>query len=205
MVETMIHARPRSAALSILAIAQTIAQTIALPIALSGCGGHEAAPAPSSPSPEARSASDAAEMTPPPWLVSPASLAAHEDAPAAGASAPVPSASRDPAVVARAWADAVEQRDWALVRAFWGEGGTRSGLSQKAFAARWGQLVQPRVTLEAGQQEGAAGSLYDTVPVTIIDGAHHYRGQIVLRRANDGLGASAEQMRWHIESTTFPF
>lgn len=183
-----------------------VASFSALAINLTGCDGHKPASAPSQ---GASAAPDAAGMTPPPWLVSPASLpaslATHEDAPVAGASAPVPSASRDPAVVAQAWADAVEQRDWALVRAFWGEGGTRSGLSQKAFAARWGQLVQPRVTLEAGQQEGAAGSLYDTVPVTIIDGAHHYRGQIVLRRANDGLGASAEQMRWHIESSTLPF
>ena len=114
----------------------------------------------------------------------------------------LPSNSRDPDVVLRAWAAAVEARDWAAVRAFWGDHGARSGLSEAAFAARWAGFQHPKVTLSKGEGEGAAGSLYYTAPVRIIDGTRLIAGEIVIRRVNDVDGASAEQLRWHIESTT---
>ena len=113
-----------------------------------------------------------------------------------------PSTSRDPDVVLRAWADAVEARDWAAVRAFWGDYGARSGQSVDAFARQWSGLHHPIVSLSRGEGEGAAGSLYYTAPVRIIDGARIVSGEIVIRRVNDVDGASAEQLRWHIESTT---
>lgn len=111
-----------------------------------------------------------------------------------------PSTSRDPALVLNAWARAIALRDWALVRAYWGDHGARSGLSETEFAARWHRLKNPTVALSQGDQEGAAGSLYYTAPVTITDGGRTLRGEIVLRRVNDVDGASAEQLRWHIES-----
>lgn len=114
----------------------------------------------------------------------------------------VPSESRDPADVLTAWAKAVEARDWATVRAYWGDHGARSGMDEKAFAARWSDLLAPRVTVGKGDSEGAAGSLYYTAPVTITDGARTVRGEVVIRRVNDVDGASDEQLRWHIESTT---
>ncbi len=52
------------------------------------------------------------------------------------------------------------------------------------------------------EQEGAAGSSYYTAPVTITDGARRLSGEVVLRRANDVPGATPEQLRWHIESST---
>jgi hypothetical protein len=54
----------------------------------------------------------------------------------------------------------------------------------------------------SGESEGAAGSIYYTAPVTIIDGARRLTGEVVLRRVNDVPGATPEQLRWHIESTT---
>lgn len=114
----------------------------------------------------------------------------------------VPSASRDPGEVLAAWRNAVEARDWATARAYWGDHGARSGLSDKAFAAKWSTLLDPKVTIDKGDQEGAAGSLYYTAPVRIIDGSRTLRGEIVLRRANDVDGATDEQLRWHIDSTT---
>lgn len=113
-----------------------------------------------------------------------------------------PSTSRDPAEVLAFWGTAVELRDWATVRATWGDRGARSGLSDKAFAARWSSLLDPKVTIGKGEQEGAAGSLYYTAPVRIVDGARILSGNVVLRRVNDIDGASDEQLRWHIESTT---
>jgi len=123
--------------------------------------------------------------------------------PALATAAPrLPSNSRDPDVVLRAWAAAVEARDWAAVRAFWGDHGARSGLSEAAFAARWAGLQHPKVTLSKGEGEGAAGSLYYTAPVRIIDSTRVIAGEVVVRRVNDVDGASSEQLRWHIESTT---
>ena len=113
-----------------------------------------------------------------------------------------PSTSRDPDAVMVDWASAVAQRDWPLVRGYWGEKGERSGLSPQQFAHRWDSLLTPRVTIGAGSQEGAAGSLYYTAPVTIVDGPRRLSGEVVLRRVNDVPGATPEQLRWHIETTT---
>ncbi len=133
----------------------------------------------------------------------PAPGAAPAATPAQAVAKPIaPSASRDPDVVLHAWADAVEARDWAAVRAFWGDHGTRSGLTEAAFTAQWAKLRQPKVTVAKGAGEGAAGSAYYTAPVRIVDGARVLSGEVVIRRVNDVDGASAEQLRWHIESTT---
>ena len=114
----------------------------------------------------------------------------------------VPSESRDPAVVLEDLAATIEARDWHGVRGFWGDHGTRSGLDEAAFAARWGALISPDVIVGAGTQDGGAGSLYYTAPITIVDGSRTIRGEITIRRVNDVDGASPEQLRWHVESTT---
>lgn len=113
-----------------------------------------------------------------------------------------PSRSRDPSAVLAAWAKSVEARDWAVVRQYWGNHGEESGMNAAEFSARWSALNAPVVQIGTGQQEGAAGSLYYTAPVTITDGPRTISGEITLRRANDVPGATAEQLRWHIEATT---
>lgn len=193
-------------------LATALASAIA--INLAGCDRQR------DPAPQASAtAPDSAEMTPPPWLVAPSDMPSEDTAPDAASKpqtaaesgatpAPNPAyaaalnARRDPGKVLAAWATAVEARDWASVRAFWGDHGQASGLDPKAFALRWGKLVQPRVTIDPGESEGAAGSIYYTAPVTIIDGARRLTGEVVLRRVNDVPGATPEQLRWHIESTT---
>ncbi|NLR69804.1 hypothetical protein HGI47_02795 [Novosphingobium sp. ERN07] len=113
-----------------------------------------------------------------------------------------PSLARDPAQAMQALADAIEARDWKAVRGFWGDGGQRSGMDERAFAAKWSTLLAPVVTVGKGEQEGAAGSLYYTAPITIVDGPRTLKGEVVMRRVNDVPGATPEQLRWHIESTT---
>lgn len=171
----------------------------ALAINLAGCDRQQAA----APAPEATS-SAAVGSTP---FEAPSAPAPDMPSPSATPTAEIetpgqPSASRDPGEVLASWAKAVEMRDWPTVRAYWGDHGARSGLSVKAFAATWSSLLDPKVTIGKGEQEGAAGSLYYTAPVRIIDGPRTVRGQIVIRRVNDVDGASDEQLRWHIESTT---
>lgn len=55
----------------------------------------------------------------------------------------------------------------------------------------------------AGQQEGAAGSIYLSVPLTVsgsVDGKRATRNAIaVLRRVNDVPGSTEAQRHWHIE------
>lgn len=97
------------------------------------------------------------------------------------------------------WAHAIERRDWSAVRALWGHGGADSGLSSRAFAARWRPLRHPRVSVAKGQEEGAAGSLYYTATVTVTDGRRRISAPVTLRRVNDVDGATAEQLRWHLD------
>lgn len=124
------------------------------------------------------------------------------DAPVTPATAPAPAdfaVQPSPDHVLRDWGAAIERRDWAATRALWGHGGADSGVSAPVFAAQWGRLRRPRVTVGRGQQEGAAGSLFYTAPVTIIDGARRIAGELTLRRVNDVDGATAEQLRWHLD------
>lgn len=115
--------------------------------------------------------------------------------------APVPpSTSRDPATVVVAWAKAMSLKDWGSAYRYWGDHGARSGLTQAQFAASWGKLTNPEFELHSGTTEGAAGSLYYTAPIMLIDGQRQVNGEIVLRWVDDVDGASAEQLRWHIES-----
>lgn len=90
------------------------------------------------------------------------------------------------------------------MRAFWGDMGARSNMDEAAFAAKWDVLKAPKVTIGAGAQEGAAGSLYYTAPITIVDGDRTLRGEVIIRRVNDVDGATTEQLRWHVESLSLP-
>jgi hypothetical protein len=53
---------------------------------------------------------------------------------------------------------------------------------------------------EPGQLEGAAGSIYASVPIEFFfkRGTVKLSGSLTLRRVNDVPGSSAEQRRWHI-------
>lgn len=113
-----------------------------------------------------------------------------------------PSTSRDPQEVLLAWAKAVSLKDWATAYGYWGDHGAASGMTLDQFKASWGKLQQPDLEIGKGRQEGAAGSSFYSVPVTIVDGKRRVSGEVVLRRVNDVDGATAEQLRWHIESTT---
>ncbi|MDE2437038.1 MAG: hypothetical protein KGM49_12325 [Sphingomonadales bacterium] len=113
-----------------------------------------------------------------------------------------PSISRDPQEVLLSWAKAVSLKDWPTAYGYWGEHGSASGLTLDQFTASWGKLQQPDLEIGKGVLEGAAGSSYYSVPVTIVDGKRRIPGAIVWRRVNDVDGATPEQLRWHIESAT---
>ena len=79
--------------------------------------------------------------------------------------------------------------------------------SKAEFTRMFTDLSNITVASPTGTIEGAAGSSYYTAPLTITANDTNgrpvaYDGTLVLRRANDVPGASAEDLRWHIYRTT---
>jgi hypothetical protein len=76
--------------------------------------------------------------------------------------------------------------------------------SRADFARDLGRYSNLKATAGApGDQEGAAGSIYLSVPLTLsgtINGNDISRsGTIVMRRVNDVPGSTEKQRQWHIE------
>ncbi|NIJ73140.1 MULTISPECIES: hypothetical protein [unclassified Xanthomonas] len=119
-----------------------------------------------------------------------------------GPAADSPQAAAD---VVRRYYAAINARDYAVAWQQWGEDG-RPGQSYDAFKAGFAQTRAVKVTIGAlGANDGAAGSVYQPVPVTVeatlADGTRQrFRGDYVLRRVNGVDGASAAQLRWRIDS-----
>jgi hypothetical protein len=86
----------------------------------------------------------------------------------------------------------------------WTQGGQGSGFSAEAFAASFAQYESYNANIGApGQIEGAAGSLFVSVPVVIYGRRKsgeevHEIGEATLRRVNDVPGSTPEQRAWHI-------
>jgi hypothetical protein len=71
-----------------------------------------------------------------------------------------------------------------------------------AAAAAFAKSLKPNTRLEIGelgQTEGAAGSIYTTVPVVFYGDGFRRPASVILRRLNDVPGSTEEQRRWHIE------
>lgn len=95
----------------------------------------------------------------------------------------------------------IEQGRFAEAAHSWND-----GQSAKEFAQQLGTYREVHLNIgELGQQEGAAGSIYLTEPVTFYgktkSGSDFSRKAVVtLRRVNDVPGSTEAQRRWHIQS-----
>ena len=170
-------------------------------LALAGCGSPEQAPAPqpsdtasvalASPLPAA-SATPATPAAPPPLtpLPPPAAKLAVLD-------------SRDCRTIAEAYADALARGDFALAARVWNDPVIDDARLKALFAG----YKRPAIAISGIGQEGAAGSLYCTVSGTLTDAGdpskRPQKGEIVLKRVNDVPGATAQQLRWTIRSSSF--
>lgn len=114
-------------------------------------------------------------------------------------------ASADEAVdVVCRYYTAINAGDYQVAFDQWGESGPPNQ-TYDDFVDGYDQTE--KVTVEVTDDvrvEGAAGSLYATVPVTIRaelrDGhIQHFFGHYIVHRVNDVPGASAAQLRWHLE------
>jgi hypothetical protein len=125
-------------------------------------------------------------------------------APMAGCTPSPKSAAAAAAVVQRYYA-ALDARDYDTAWQQWGDDG-RPGQTRAAFEQGFAHTRTTRVTIGAlPPGDAGAGSSYQPVPVTVDatldDGRHQrFRGRYVVRRVNAVDGASAGQLRWHIDS-----
>jgi len=74
--------------------------------------------------------------------------------------------------------------------------------SNVAAAAKFMKTLRPGTHLEIGElgaTEGAAGSIYTTIPVVFYDTGYRKPADVILRRVNDVPGSTEAQRRWHIE------
>jgi hypothetical protein len=157
-------------------------------VALAGCGSPEQPAAP-------RANETVAAETP----ASPAPLT------------PIPQPTRDLAVldsrdcrtVAQAYLDALAGGDFAFAARVWND----PVIDDARLRALFADYKQPIIAIAGLEQEGAAGSVYCTVSGTLTDAARPAKaaqtGEIVLKRVNDVPGATPEQLRWTIRSSTF--
>lgn len=176
-----------------------LAGTLAL--ALAACG-DKTAPAPE-PSETLPASEPAATAVP---LPQPTASATPTEAAPTPSPTPLPDRGalnerRDPDRVLRFYADALASRDWASAAKVWGEG---SGVTAKTLKASYDRAEPPRLTVEKGEGDAGAGSLFYEAPVVLRFGSagEAQRGTLLLRRVNDVDGATPAQLRWHIEKST---
>lgn len=142
-----------------------------------------------------RQAGDAANQS--------AGPSANEAVANADASAPIvdtksPAAARS---VMTDYASLAEKGDFAKADDYWTDAGNAA-----QFAADLENYPKVAMSVgEPGEMEGAAGSSFITLPVTLNltlrSGApYSMTCKAVMRRVNDVPGASAKQLRWNIQS-----
>ena len=118
---------------------------------------------------------------------------------------PAAADSPDPTQVISSYYDAINRRDFRTAFLLWSDSGRASGQTLKQFEAGFADTDSSRVTIgTAGRVEGAAGSRYVEIPVTVRawrgDGStQEFAGSYVVRRAVVD-GATEAQRRWHLYS-----
>jgi len=98
----------------------------------------------------------------------------------------------------------LEQKDFVAAHRLWSATSEERSLSDDAFAAKFDdyRTYHAELATPAGVQ-GAAGSLYVDIPVTVsgeLNDGRTFRleGPVTLRRVNDVPGATPEQLQWRI-------
>lgn len=108
---------------------------------------------------------------------------------------------RDPVLVLSAYAAALSKRDWSAAAKAWGGG---VGVDAARLQDFFDRPDPPTLEFGKGTSDAGAGSVYYEVPVTLRFGelGPPQQGTIMMRRVNDVPGASADQLRWHIERSS---
>ena len=111
--------------------------------------------------------------------------------------------SKDCRTVVDAYVTAVAARDFTFAARFWDD----PVVDDARLAALFDGYGAPTIAIAGVQEEGAAGSTYCTVTGALSDADDAAKplreGEIVLRRVNDVPGATPQQLRFTIQSSTF--
>jgi hypothetical protein len=110
------------------------------------------------------------------------------------------------AQVIRHYYDAINQKDYERAYADWADNGTASQQSFEQFKQGFADTASVKVDIgEPGKINGAVGSLYLEIPITItattVNGTtQHFTGSYTLKRINDVPGSTPTQRMWHLYS-----
>ena len=102
--------------------------------------------------------------------------------------------------VVQSYGALIEQQRWGQANALWGDKDTAAKFQSNL-------MKNAEVHLEIGnpgEPEGAAGSIYMTMPVIFYGDSREgqpfrHSADVILRRVNDVPGSTEAQRRWHIE------
>lgn len=117
-------------------------------------------------------------------------------------------ASTTPVSVVRSYYSAIAAHDYGRAYRLWRDEGRASGKSLADFTRGFADTADTSVDPGTpSDPEGAAGSTYVTLPVTVQATTRsgvrqRFQGSYVLRRADDVPGASAADRSWRIDSAT---
>ena len=173
--------------------------TLAMLVAVAGCSSGSQSPS------SAPTSSTPASLAPEPTASS------STPAVAVPAGTPTPESihdvkvleNRDCRIVAEAYVTAIARDDFDLAARVWNDPAINAAKLEAVFSA----YDIPQIEIRKVHEEGAAGSLYCTVTGTLSDVADTNKpaqpGEMVLRRVNDVPGATPDQLRWTIQSSTF--
>jgi hypothetical protein len=164
-----------------------------LAIALTACNASATSPSPAANTPSTASPAIAASPT------SPSSLAR-------SASSVTPEQQAEAIQAIRNYYEAINHRDYQQAYLLWDGEGAASQQSFEQFKQGYTDTQSTGVTVgEPGRGDGAAGSVYIEIPVTITavtqsGTQQRFRGSYVLRRANAGPVSTPEARQWHLYS-----
>ena len=112
-------------------------------------------------------------------------------------------ASKDCTEITRFYLEALGSREWARAALVWDDPVVDAARLEAVF----GGYRELQLAWAEPEVEGAAGSLYCTVAGKLTDAQDPAKppveGALVLRRVNDVPGATPDQLRWTLRSSTF--
>ncbi|MFZ2995467.1 hypothetical protein [Sphingobium sp.] len=118
-----------------------------------------------------------------------------------------PDSAQGAAQIVQGYYGLLEEKRFVEAQDLWNQSSAIGSQDDAHFVARFRGFSEIHANVGApSEAEGAAGSLYVTVPVQIYgriaanNRPWYALRQVTLRRVNDVPGSSAEARRWHIES-----
>ena len=112
-------------------------------------------------------------------------------------------ASKDCVAVVQFYLEAIGGREWAQAALVWNDPAIDAARLEAVYAG----YKEPKVEWTEPFVEGAAGSSFCTVTGKLSDAGNPatplIEGTLLLRRVNDVPGATPDQLRWTLRSSTF--